>query len=85
LSSLFYLPTKNYDYCAPFYIRVVLKETGWKSVDWIHLAQDMDKWQTLVNTVLNLWVLLDAKNSLTRKELSTIVLCTQDNSVTGAL
>jgi len=36
---------------------MVLQETGWKSVDWIQMAQDMDKWQTLVNTVLNLWVL----------------------------
>jgi len=57
LSNLLHLPTKNYHYCAPIYIRMVLQETGWKSVDWIQMAQDMDKWQTLVNTVLNLWVL----------------------------
>ena len=29
--------------CPTIYIRIV-QETGWKSVDWIHLAQDMDKW-----------------------------------------
>jgi len=25
-------------------------------MDWIVLAQDRDRWQTLVNTVKNLWV-----------------------------
>jgi hypothetical protein len=26
-------------------------------VEWIHLAQDKDRWQALVNTVMNLQVL----------------------------
>jgi len=30
-------------------------ETGWKDVDWIHVAQDTDRWQALMNTVMNLW------------------------------
>jgi hypothetical protein len=25
-------------------------------VDWIHWAQNRDRWQALVNTVMNLWV-----------------------------
>jgi hypothetical protein len=25
-------------------------------MDWIELAQDRDRWQTLVNAVMNLWV-----------------------------
>jgi hypothetical protein len=25
------------------------QETGWKDVDWIHLAQDRDQWWTLMN------------------------------------
>jgi hypothetical protein len=25
-------------------IRMDLRETGWESVDWIHLAQEMDQW-----------------------------------------
>jgi hypothetical protein len=29
---------------------------GWGDVDWIGLAQDMDRWRALVNWVLNLWV-----------------------------
>jgi hypothetical protein len=29
---------------------------GWGGVDWIGLAQDRDKWRTLVNAVLNLLV-----------------------------
>jgi hypothetical protein len=30
-----------------------LKEEGWKTVDWIDLAQDKDKCQAVVNTVMN--------------------------------
>jgi hypothetical protein len=33
-----------------------LRETGWEDVHWIHLAQDRDKEQALVNTVMNLQV-----------------------------
>jgi hypothetical protein len=33
-----------------------LREIGWEDVDWIHLAQDMDQWHGLVNTVMNLQV-----------------------------
>jgi len=25
-------------------IRMDLRETGWKCVNWMHLAQDMDQW-----------------------------------------
>jgi hypothetical protein len=32
-----------------------IMEIGWEAVDWVHL-QDMDEWQTLVNTVLNLQI-----------------------------
>jgi hypothetical protein len=35
-------------------IRMDLREIGWKAVDWIHLTQDRDQWQALVNTVMNL-------------------------------
>jgi hypothetical protein len=37
-------------------IRMYLKEIGWKDVNWIHLAQDRDKWLALVNMVMNLQV-----------------------------
>jgi hypothetical protein len=33
-----------------------LKEIGWGGVDWIDLAQDMDKLTALVNAVMNLRV-----------------------------
>jgi hypothetical protein len=33
-----------------------LKEIGWGDMDWIHVAQDWDKWRALVNTVMNLRV-----------------------------
>jgi hypothetical protein len=38
-------------------IRMDLRETGWGSVEWIHMAQDRDQWQALVNMVMNLQVL----------------------------
>jgi hypothetical protein len=34
-----------------------LREIVWDGMDWIHLAQDRDQWRTLVNAVVNLWVL----------------------------
>jgi hypothetical protein len=38
-------------------IKMDLREIGWGGVEWIHLAQDRDLWQVLVNAVMNLWVL----------------------------
>jgi hypothetical protein len=37
-------------------IRVDLREIGWETVNWVHLAQDKDKWWAVVNTVMNLRV-----------------------------
>jgi hypothetical protein len=34
-------------------IRMDLGERGWCDVDWIGLAQDRDKWRTLVNAAMN--------------------------------
>jgi hypothetical protein len=34
-----------------------IRDIGWESVEWIPLAQDTDRLQTLVNTVMNLRVL----------------------------
>jgi len=33
-----------------------LQEVGYGSVDWIGLAQDTDRWRTLVTAVMNLRV-----------------------------
>jgi hypothetical protein len=33
-----------------------LQEVGCGGMDWIELVQDSDRWQTLVNVVMNLWV-----------------------------
>jgi hypothetical protein len=35
-------------------IKMDLREIGFVGVDWIHLRQDRDRWQALVNTVMNL-------------------------------
>jgi hypothetical protein len=38
-------------------IKMDLRETGRGAVEWIHLAQDRDRWRALVNAVMNLRVL----------------------------
>jgi hypothetical protein len=30
-----------------------LQEVGWGSMDWIDLAQDKNRWQALINVVIN--------------------------------
>jgi len=37
-------------------IKMDLQEVGCGYMDWIGLAQDRDRWQTLVSAVMNLWV-----------------------------
>jgi hypothetical protein len=36
----------------------LLREIGWGSVEWIQLAQDRDRWRAVVNTAMNLRVLV---------------------------
>jgi len=39
--------------------RIILEwilEKQWEVTDWIHLVQDRNRWQALVNIVMNLWV-----------------------------
>jgi len=70
----------NIDYKFPWYnqkpvgrprcrwvdnIRTGLQEVGCGYVDWIGLAQDRDRWRTLVSAVMNLRVLWNAGNFLT--------------------
>jgi len=33
-----------------------LQEVGCGYIDWIGLAQDIDRWRTLVSAVMNLWL-----------------------------
>jgi hypothetical protein len=34
-------------------VRMDLREMGWEGANWIHLAQDSDQWEAVVNTVVN--------------------------------
>jgi hypothetical protein len=38
-------------------VRMDLRETGLRRVDWIRLAQDRDRWRAVVSAVVNLRVL----------------------------
>jgi hypothetical protein len=46
-------------------IKMDLRETGFESVDWIHLAYYRDQWWDLVNVVMNLQLPQKAGNFLT--------------------
>jgi hypothetical protein len=37
-------------------IKMNLREIGWDGMDWIDLAQDINQWKALANTVMNLRV-----------------------------
>jgi hypothetical protein len=47
----------------------------WDGMDWIHLAQDRDKWCGLVNTVINLTITLNTKNLAIKKPIAFQGLC----------
>jgi hypothetical protein len=36
-------------------IELCLKDTGWQGMDWINVAEDGDKWQSVVSMVMNIW------------------------------
>jgi hypothetical protein len=38
-------------------IRMDLRDINWGNVEWIHQAQDRDRWRAVVNAVMNLRVL----------------------------
>jgi hypothetical protein len=49
-----------------------LRERGMKDVYWIHLIQNRNTWQALVNIVLNLWVPKQGEEILT--SLTQVIL-----------
>jgi hypothetical protein len=49
-------------------IKMDFKEIGWGGVEWIHLAQDRDRWRAVVNAVMNLRLLAPPNLYLTSTE-----------------
>jgi len=47
-------------------LECILGKIGWEGVDWIHLAQDRDYWQAVVNMVMKFQVSEKVENFLTR-------------------
>ena len=41
-------------------IETDLKKICWEGVDWVHVAQDKDRWRVGMNTVITFWVLRGA-------------------------
>ena len=37
-------------------MRMDLQEAGCRVMDWIDMAQDRDRWRSLVNAIMNFWV-----------------------------
>jgi hypothetical protein len=37
-------------------IQMDLQKVGCEGIDWMDLAQDRDRWRSLLNAVMNLWV-----------------------------
>jgi hypothetical protein len=44
--------------------KIELREIKSGATEWIHLAQDRDQWQVLLNTIMNIWVPLNFWNIL---------------------
>ena len=38
------------------YIKIDLQEVGCGFMDWSEVIQDTDRWQAVVNDVMNLWI-----------------------------
>jgi hypothetical protein len=46
--------SKDLDVDGRIILEWILGKMGWEGVNWIHLVQERDQWQVLVNTVMNL-------------------------------
>jgi hypothetical protein len=62
-------------------MKIHLREIGWGGggVEWIHLAQDRDRWRTLMNAVMDLRLLAP------RRDLAGIGPCRHVSRVTACV
>jgi hypothetical protein len=56
ISTDSYYDARIHEYYKEYKIKMGIQEVVCWGMDWINLAQDMDRWQTLVNAVMNLRV-----------------------------
>jgi hypothetical protein len=54
-------------------IEIDLQELGGEVMEWIELVHDRDRWQTLVNAVINLRAPYNAGNFLTSKKTCSLL------------
>jgi len=53
MSSIDHLEDSGVD--GRIIFNIDLQEMGCEVMDWIELAQDKDRWQALMNAVMNIW------------------------------
>jgi hypothetical protein len=62
-------------------IKMDLTEIGWEGVEWIHLAQDRDRWLAVVNAVMNLRILVP-RSQLVAQSVRYKMLTSYDSFLT---
>jgi hypothetical protein len=55
-----------------------LRDIQWKGVNWMHMAQDRDQCQDLVNMEMHLWVPCKADNLTELLFISQEILCSME-------
>jgi hypothetical protein len=59
-------------------IKMDFQEVGWGDMNWTDPAQERDRWWTLLNAVMKLWVPYNVQNFLTENWLASQGLCSME-------
>jgi hypothetical protein len=63
---------------------MVLIESGWEDVEWMHLAQERDQWRALVNMVMNLRVRIEDGRKIRGRNMPLSVILERKNKKRNA-